>query len=106
MYMKAFNIWKTGNKDSNNLINKIENSNGYSVGSNGEYENSGLNTNENTIEPGPNNIFMTKGEHGWYLASTSSCNNYSMRYVYGNNAFIGNGAGAEGGICPIVPLDQ
>ena len=107
MYMKAFNIWKTGNKDSNNLINKIENAKGYSVGSNGEYENSGYWTKDNTIESGPSNIFMKVGNHFWWLASPSSDHSGDVLFISGYNAYV-NGYSYINtyGICPIVPLDQ
>ena len=72
MYMKAYNVWKTGNKDATNLVCKVESANGYSVGENGTYVKSGYYTNNNTIEAGPNNIFMTAGSNYWWLASPSS----------------------------------
>ena len=77
MYMKAFNVWKTGNKDATNLICKVESANGYSVGANGTYDNDGYWTNANTIEAGPNNIFMPTTEcFGWLqllLATVTAC---------------------------------
>ena len=88
MYMKAFNVWKTGNKDATNLICKVESANGYSVGANNAYENSGWNTNYNTIEAGPNNIFMTAGNNYWWLASPSSYNSDNVLAVDGYNAFV------------------
>ena len=104
MYMKAFNVWKTGNKDATNLICKIGNANGYSVGANGTYANSGYYTNNNTIEAGPNNIFMT-ANNIWWLASPSS--NYSSRVlrVYGNLASVNNYSyDYAWGLCPVVSL--
>ena len=97
MYMKAFNVWKTGNKDATNLICKVESANGYSVGANGTYDNNGNITNANTIEAGPNNI--------WWLASPSS--NYSSRVlrVYGNLASVNNYSyDYAWGLCPVVSL--
>ena len=54
MYMKAYNVWKTGNKDATNLICKVEGENGYSVGANNSYRSDiGYVTDENAIESGP-----------------------------------------------------
>ena len=88
MYMKAFNVWKTGNKDATNLVCKVESENGYSVGANGTYDNEGWATNYDTIEAGPNNIFMTAGENYWWLASPSSYNSNNVLAVDGYNAFV------------------
>ena len=105
MYMKAFNVWKTGNKDATNLICKVENVNGYSVGANGVYENSGYWTNNNTIEEGPNNIFMTAGENYFWLASPSSYDDYGVRDVYSNYAYVSGGScTTTSGVCPVVSL--
>ena len=104
MYMKAFNVWKTGNKDATNLVCKVESANGYSVGANGTYYNSGYYTKNNTIEAGPNNIFMTAGGSDyWWLASTSS--NGLVLLVGGNEAcVVYNYPSYTRGICPIVSL--
>ena len=101
MYMKAFNVWKTGNKDATNLICKVESANGYSVGANGIYDNNG---NNNTIEAGPNNIFMTKYGY-WWLASPSS---YISNYVLCVNGISANvdysSYSNTFGVCPVVSL--
>ena len=104
MYMKAYNVWKDNNKDSTTLICKIGNANGYSVGTNGTYDNNGEFTNNNTIKAGPNNIFRTAGSV-WWLASPSS---YASRGVL---IVSGDGAGVDRsscvlvcGVCPVVSL--
>ena len=102
MYMKAYNLWKTGNKDATNLlVCKVESANGYSVGAYGNYNNSGLSTYGYTIEAGPNNIFMTADY--WWLASPSS---YSSDNVLGvGGALVGSGAfNLAWGLCPVVSL--
>ena len=102
MYMKAYNVWKTGNKDATNLICKVESANGYSVGTNNTYDNSGYYT--NTIESGPNNIFVTTNNF-WWLSSTSSSYNYGVLYVSGNHARVGgNTYDNKLRVCPIVSL--
>ena len=104
MYMKAFNVWKTGNKNATNLICKVENKYGYSVGANGTYANSGSYTNNNTIESGPNNIFMTKDGY-WWLASPSSFSISGVLHVYGDSASVSYFSyNAPGGVCPVVSL--
>ena len=104
MYMKAYNVWKTGNKDATNLICKVESANGYSVGTNGTYENDGSYTNNNTIEAGPNNIFMTIGDH-WWLASPSSYAYDGVLLVSGYIVGVGYGGyGGAFGVCPVVSL--
>ena len=106
MYMRAYNIWKDNNENTTTLVNKVESANGYSVGANGEYANSGSYTNHSTIQSGPNNIFMTAGPHYWWLASPSSYGSGNMPDVYGGNANVGSGYyDSTIGICPIVPLD-
>ena len=105
MYMKAFNVWKTGNKDATNLVCKVESTSGYSVGANNAYANSGRYTNDNTIEAGPNSIFMTAGSNYWWLASPSSSGNYFVLIVYGGNAdMFGTGYDRALGVCPVVSL--
>ena len=105
MYMKAYNVWKDNNKDSTTLICKIGNANGYSVGANGTYANSGSYTNGSTIEAGPNNIFMTAGENYWRLASPSSNSNDKVLDVNGNSARVGrNYYSSSLGVCPVVSL--
>ena len=105
MYMKAFNVWKTGNKDATNLICKVESANGYSVGANGTYANSGKWTNANTIEVGPNNIFMTEGHNYWWLASPSSANSSHVLFVSGHYAYVSSGSySGTNGVCPVVSL--
>ena len=104
MYMKAFNVWKTGNKDATNLICKVK-SYGYSVGANGTYTHSGDYTNDYTIEAGPNNIFMTAGSNDWWLASPSSFNASSVLHVYGNYANVNcDSYSRTYGVCPVVSL--
>ena len=105
MYMKAFNVWKTGNKDATKLVCKVESANGYSVGANGTYDNSGNWTNDNTIEAGPNNIFMTDGSNYWWLASPSSYGTSDVLAVSGNSASVGSGNYSSAlGVCPVVSL--
>ena len=105
MYMKAYNVWKTGNKDATNLICKVESANGYSVGANGIYDNNGWYTNKNIIEAGPNNIFMTAGSNHWWLASPSSRNDDRVLLVYGIGAGVGNyDYSYMLGVCPVVSL--
>ena len=106
MYMKAFNVWKTGNKDATNLICKVESENGYSVGANGTYANSGYWTNNNTIEAGPNNIFMTAENNIWWLASPSSNDSDCVLNVGDYHASV-NGyydCSSNFGVCPVVSL--
>ena len=107
MYMKAFNVWKTENKDATNLICKVESANGYSVGANGIYDNNGWYTNEKTIEAGPNNIFMTAGRSNeWWLASPSSRDRCVLT-VDGNSPYVGGGGLRDRnklGVCPVVSL--
>ena len=106
MYMKAFNVWKTGNKDATNLICKVESANGYSVGANGTYDNSGNWTNDNTIEAGPNNIFMTAENNIWWLASPSSNDSDCVLNVGDYHASV-NGyydCSSNFGVCPVVSL--
>ena len=105
MYMKAYNVWKTGDRNATNLICKVKSANGYSVGANGTYDNSGYYTNSNTIEPGPNKIFMTSGGNYWWLASPSSTNNDLVLNVDGDNARVSYGAYyGSFGVCPVVSL--
>ena len=105
MYMKAFNVWKTENKNATNLICKVESANGYSVGANGTYDNSGYYTNRNTIEAGPNNIFMTAGDNWWWLASPSSYRYNCVRRVYGTGAYVNDNLyNYVHGLCPVVSL--
>ena len=109
MYMKAYNVWKDNNKNSTTLICKIGNANGYSVGANGTYDNSGYCTNNSTIEAGPNNIFMTAGENWWWLASPSSNTDgydaYCVLVVYGSYAgVLYTDYISARGVCPVVSL--
>ena len=105
MYMKAYNVWKTGNKDATKLICKVESANGYSVGANNAYANSGSYTNNNTIEAGPNNIFMTAGSNYLWLASPSSDGTNRVLLVYGSNAYLySNYCDSTYGVCPVVSL--
>ena len=101
MYMKAYNVWKTGNKDATNLICKVESANGYSVGANGAYANSGDSTNRNTIEAGPNNIF--NGSSYWWLASPSTRTYDYIIYVYGTYV-DSNSYDSKYGFYPVVSL--
>ena len=103
MYMKAYNVWKTGNKDATNLICKVESANGYSVGANGIYYKSGYYTNSNTIEAGPNNIFMT-ANNIWWLASPSSYGNASVLSVVYNLGVTYYSFNDTLGVCPVVSL--
>ena len=109
MYMKAYNVWKTGNKDATNLVCKVESAKGYSVGANGIYDNNGWYTNDNTIEAGPNKIFMTASSgKNWWLASPSSRikDNYNfvlIAYGFGASVF-GADYSVAYGVCPVVSL--
>ena len=109
MYMKAFNVWKDNNKDSTTLICKIGNANGYSVGAQNSYTWNGSNeyyTGNNSIEAGPNNIFMTAGyNYWWWLASPSSSNSSNVLIVNGDIACVGGGPYDRAwGLCPVVSL--
>ena len=93
MYMKAFNIWKTGNKEATNIMCKVENENGYSV-----------ETGNNVIEVGPNNIFMTKN-NDWWLASPSSFSTSNILGVSGNSMDLCTSAYISAlRVCPVVSL--
>ena len=76
LYMKAYNVYKENNPNGMALINKVEN--GYLVGANGKYDNSGFNTNNNSIESGFNNVFIPAINYGIIIASptASSADNY------------------------------
>ena len=108
MYMKAYNVWKDNNKNSTTLICKIGNANGYSVGAQNSYTWNGSNeyyTGNNSIEAGPNNIFMTAGSNHWWLASPSSRNDDRVLLVYGIGAGVGNyDYSYMLGVCPVVSL--
>lgn len=106
MYMKAYNVWKTGNKDATNLICKVEGENGYSVGANNSYRSDiGYVTDENAIESGPKNIFMTSGENYWWLASPSVRGANNVSYINGFYITVSNFQyGRAQGVCPIVSL--
>ena len=105
MYMKAFNVWKDNNKDATNLVCKVERSYGYSVGANGTYDNSGYKTNKNTIEAGPNNIFMPEKNNYWWLASPSSFRYDYGLYANGINANVDyNSLSSNFGVSPVVSL--
>ena len=108
MYMKAYNVWKDNNKDSTTLICKIGNANGYSVGAQNSYTWNGSNeydTGNNSIEAGPNNIFMTAGGiNYWWLASPSSGSNGFVLYVYGLAYVNGLHFSNTFGVCPVVSL--
>ncbi len=110
MYMKAFNQWKDNDENSTTLINKVEDANGYSVGANGEYANSGYWTDNNTIEAGPDNIFMNVRKT-WCLASPSASvsadggTNILFAIGYGN-CITNDRYNNTIWMCPVVPLDQ
>ena len=106
MYIKAYNVWKTGNKDATKLVCKVERANGYSVGANGIYDNNGWDTNDNTIEAGPNNIFMTAGGNHWWLASPSAISNDYLLQIAGDRAsvYVSGYSDKSRGLCPIVSL--
>ena len=88
MYMKAFNVWKTGNKDSTTLT--IGNANGYI----GDY----------LIEAGPNNIFMT-ADDWWWLASPSSDGDDRVLLVRGDRKKVSRHYSTNTyGICPVVSI--
>ena len=103
MYMKAYNVWKTGNKDATNLICNVESVYGYSVGANNAYANSGYATLNKILEAGPNNIFM--GEHldVWWLASPSANTQFRILYISGFHKAVGTNYLSENvGTCPVV----
>ena len=111
--MKAYNVWKYNNKDITNategLICKIGSEYGYSVGAQGSYTLNGSNeyyTGNNSIEAGPNNIFMTAGTFNyWWWASPCSANNRGVLRVNGYRVFVGNGGNDNGsGVCPVVSI--
>ena len=106
MYMKAYNVWKTGNKDATNLICKVEGENGYSVGANNSYKSDvGWVTDENVLESGPKNIFMTSGENYWWLASPSARSAKAVDYINGFYINVSNYNYVRAqGVCPIVSL--
>ena len=106
MYIKAYNVWKKGNKDATKLVCKVERANGYSVGANGIYDNNGWDTNDNTIEAGPNNIFMTAGGNHWWLASPSAISNDYLLQIAGDRAsvYVSGYSDKSRGLCPIVSL--
>ena len=108
MYMKAYNVWKDNNKNSTTLICKIGNANGYSVGAQNSYTWNGsneYNTGKNSIEAGPNNIFMTAGSNHWWLASPSSSSIDRVLYVRGNSASVDYSTySGTMGVCPVVSL--
>ena len=106
MYMKAYNVWKTGDRNATNLICNVESAKGYSVGANGTYDNSGDYTSNNTIEPGPNNIFMTSGSNYYcWLASPSSYGSRLVLVVNGNDANVSYYYyDSLFGVCPVVSL--
>ena len=90
MYMKAYGVYKEAdgdpNRNSTALICKIGNANGYSVGADNSYTWNGsteYNTGNNSIEAGPNNIFLTDA---WWLSSPSS--QAGLR-IYGTNSNLG-----------------
>ena len=104
MYMKAYNVWKDNNKDSTTLICKIGSAVGYSVGTNGTYDyNSGYST-SNTIEVGPNNIFMTARSDYWMASPSSGGPDYVL-LVSGTSTVVNfNSYSREYGVCPIVSI--
>ena len=103
--MKAFNIWLTGDKNSNNLICKIGNAYGYAVGADGKYTNSGHRTDISTIDLGPGSIFMTSNADWWLASPSCAANNCAMR-VHSQSALLwGTLYSFREGFCPIVPLD-
>ena len=104
MYMKAYNVWKTGERNETNLICEVKSSNGYKVGANGNYDNSGYYTNDNTIEAGPNNIFMRPSGY-WWLASPASTNYGDLLLVDGYDASVNRAYYSNArGVCPVVSL--
>ena len=108
MYMKAYNVWKTGDRNAPNLICEVKDANGYKVGANGTYDNAGWHTNSNTIEAGPNNIFMesTSGDYDdWWLASPSTAHPTKLFLETRRDASLSDASyGAGGVVCPVVSL--
>ena len=101
MFMKAFNVYKENDINSTLLVNKIGNSNGYSVGVNDSYPYN-FRTSSGSIEPGPENIFMGSGTYQW-LASPSVKSSISVRNYY---AYISADSYnvKSMGVCPIVSI--
>ena len=107
--MKAFNVYKENDINSTLLVNKIGNSNGYSVGVNDSYPYN-FRTSSGSIEPGPENIFMGSGTYQW-LASPSVKSSISVIFVLGygdRNYYAYISADSYNvksmGVCPIVSI--
>ena len=92
MYADSYN--KTHN--SNSLIytctpttgtKSTNDGNGYFVGANGTYSNTGGNTNYNTIDTSQNGIYMVSGKYFW-LASPSACTTSFVSDVSGGRAYV------------------
>jgi len=105
MYMKAFNVYQ---ENDTALINKVESQYGYSLGAHNSYTWNGSNehqTGTNSIEAGPNNIFVIGEGYYWKLASPASHSGNAVVAGYGPGAFLyGCNDMSAFGICPIVAL--
>ena len=105
MYMDAYNQWggyASGRGPQSYKF--VDGAKGYSVGVNESYYMDGNYQNGNSINAGPNNIFMNSGD--WSLASPSKYNGTSLvLYITkANGGQIGAQYANLIGVCPIVAL--
>ena len=111
MYADSYN--KTHN--SNSLIytctpttgtDSSNSGNGYFVGADGTYSNSGYYTNKNTIDTSQNGIYMVSGKYFW-LASPSAISAGRVSGVSGNYACVNRDIlYSTGGVRPLVSLQS
>ena len=111
MYADSYN--KTHN--SNSLIytctpttetSSTNYGNGYFVGANGTYSNSGYYTNSNTIDTSQNGIYMVSDKYFW-LASPSAYYTGNVSYVRGINANVSSSSlNDTNGVRPLVSLQS
>lgn len=109
MYADSYN--KTHN--SNSLIytctpttgtSSTNTGNGYFVGANGTYSNSGWHTNNNAIDTLQNGIYMVSNKYFW-LASPAANHAGNVIQVRGYNAYVnGDNLSFNVGVCPLVSL--
>ena len=111
MYMDAYNQWggytETTGPQSYDFVNaELQ---GYIVGVNGTYSNSGSSEEDNSISSGTNNIFMTPGSIAdykcWWVASPIyGYMNYGVCRINGYRKNIESWDSATLAICPVVSL--
>ena len=111
MYADSYN--KTHN--SNSLVytctpttgtNSTNDGNGYFVGADGIYSNSGWSTDNGTIDTSQNGIYMVSSKFFW-LASPSAYGPNTVSFVYGGGAGVGiNGLNYTRGVRPLVSLQS